>query len=286
MRDRVTLVVSSRDTAGSNVPAPGGSVPFPTSEAVLEVAVLAAVPGIAHGFETRRGDLAEVAPKPIARVHQVHGGTVLSVPAGETERQPFLEAEPEARPEADALISDQAGVTVAVSVADCLPILIADAERRAVAAVHGGWRSLAAGIVEKTIEAMAAQLGTRAGDLFVGIGPGIGPCCFEVGTEVIETFEALGYGDPARVPDPPAALLGGAHAAATPKPHADLVAVARTALTGAGVREDRVDCAGLCTKCNSNWLWSYRADGDAAGRMLCGIGLVDEARPVGSCQTS
>lgn len=247
---------------------------LPSATHVLELELLARVPGIAHGFETRSGDLTDVTPQPVACVHQVHGGTVVRLPAESADWRPFLEIEPEARPEADSLITDQRSVTVAVSVADCLPILIADPVHGAVAAVHGGWRSLAGGIIESTIEAMATEFGTEPSDLVVGVGPGIGPCCFEVGPEVIEALAARGCGNAARAPDPAAELVGGASAAARAKPHADLMAVTRAALGNSGVAADQIDEAALCTLCHSDFLWSYRQDGDAAGRMLCGIGLV------------
>ena len=86
--------------------------------------------------------------------------------------------------EGDALVTDQAGLSVSVRTADCYPILLVDQRRRAVAAVHAGWRGTAAGIAGETIQRMHAQFGTDAEDLLVAIGPGIGACCYEVGLEV------------------------------------------------------------------------------------------------------
>jgi YfiH family protein len=234
----------------------------PEAEGVLQLELLSAVPGVRHGFPTRRGRLQDVVAGPIARLRQVHGADVRLLPAAEAERAPFFAAEIGARPAADALITDQPGAAVAVAVADCMPVLIADPVHRVVAAAHAGWRGLAAGVIENTVAELRQRYGSDAGDLVVGIGPSIGPCCFEVGPEVIEAFAARGYQAEAR----PSGTDRG-------RPHAALGKVAAAILERLGVPEAQVADAALCTRCHSEWLWSYRKDGDAAGRMLCGISI-------------
>lgn len=229
---------------------------------VLQLENLHAVPGVRHGFATRRGRLQDVVPAPVARLRQVHGAAVLPLPQDADPREPFYRTTVAERPAADALITDARGATLAVAVADCLPILFADRRGGAVAAVHAGWRGLAAGVIENTVAALESMYGITPGDLVVGIGPAIGPCCFEVGTEVIEAFAERGYEAEARV--------SGRQGA---RPYADLGAVAAAILGRLEVPDDNVAHAAVCTLCNSDWLWSYRADGDAAGRMLCGIAL-------------
>ena len=231
--------------------------------AVLQLDNLASLEGVAHGFESRWGELCSVTGSSAARVHQVHGSAVLALPDDRSSWDPFRADDPQARPAADALITDHEEVTVAVSVADCLPILIADPERRAVGAVHGGWRCLAGGIVENAIQAMTQAFDTNPRHLVVGIGPGIRPCCFEVGSEVIEAFAAAGYAEEVRV----------ATQSASARLYFDLAAVARAQAVRSGVPESAVADVGLCTRCNNGRFWSFRADGDAAGRMLCGIAL-------------
>lgn len=231
----------------------------PPAGDVVQLELLSALPGVRHGFATRRGRLQGVVPEPVARLQQVHGAEVLELPIEPARRTPFLQPAVEQRPAADALHTDQPLATVAVAVADCMPILIADPRTGAVAAVHAGWRGLAAGVVENTVAALRAHYGSAATDLVVGIGPAIGPCCFEVGPEVIEAFAARGYGDQARAPG------NGA------RPHADLRAVAAAILSRLGVAPDRLAITEVCTRCNSDWLWSYRKDGARAGRMICGI---------------
>ncbi len=237
---------------------------LPDAEGILQLEILSTLPGVRHGFATRRGRLEDVVPKPVARLKQVHGAEALTLPPDPADRTPFLEAEVDLRPHADALITDRPGATVAVAVADCLPVLIADPHARVVAAVHAGWRGLAAGVIENAVETMASGFGAEPADLVVGIGPAIGPCCFEVGPEVLDAFSERGYGDEARVPSPQ-----------DERPYCNLSAVAAAIFRRIGVPPDNVADAALCTKCNSDWLWSYRQDGDNASRMVCGISLAD-----------
>jgi len=237
---------------------------LPDAEGIVQLEGLSRLPHISHGFETRTGRLADVAPRPIARLHQVHGADVLRLPAEDGALAPFLRPAPADRPEADALMTNRTGVTVAVAVADCVPMLIADRRGLAVAAVHGGWRGLAAGVLENTIAAMGTEFGSEPADLVMGIGPAIGPCCFEVGPEVLEAFATRGYGEHVAV-----AVAGPVGA----NPYVNLPAVARQVALDCGVPADAIATADLCTLCNSDWLWSYRADGDNAGRMICGIAL-------------
>lgn len=235
---------------------------LPDAEGVIQLELLSALPGVRHGFATRRGRLEDVVPAPVARLRQVHGAGVLELPREPAARAPFLQQEVTARPAADALVSNAPGVTVAVAVADCMPLLIVDPRVGAVAATHAGWRGLAAGVIEATVARLSAAHGSRPADLAVGIGPSIGPCCFEVGEEVIAAFAERGYGDEVRVPGNQG-----------PRPYANLGAVAAAILDGLGVPSEQVADVALCTRCNSDWLWSYREDGEAAGRMLCGVAL-------------
>jgi len=230
-------------------------------QGLLQADLLSDLPGIDHAFESRAARLDHALPGPLARLHQVHGAEVLELPGRPDELDPYREVDPASRPAADALVSTRDGVTVAVAVADCQPILVAHREGRAVAAVHGGWRGLAAGILPATLERLAA-LGCPADELVVAVGPAIGACCFEVGREVIEAFAGRGLDGVAAAPRPD----GGPG-----NPHCDLTAVARAELESSGVSPDRVAVADLCTRCHRETLWSYRADGEAAGRMLGGI---------------
>jgi YfiH family protein len=151
--------------------------------------------------------------------------------------------------QADALLEDTPGAVVAVRTADCIPILLADARHRAVAAVHAGWRGTVAGIVGHAVEAMRQRFGTWPEDLHAAIGPGIGKCCYEVGPEVAAHFGAAG------------------------RSHIDLTEANRSQLVAAGVEPARVYVAGLCTMCHPDEFHSFRRDHEAAGRMYSFAGV-------------
>lgn len=190
-------------------------------------------------------------------------------------------------PQGDALITREPGVLLAVQTADCIPILLADTKRRAVAAIHSGWRGTAQRIAEKTLGRMQMEFGTRPEDVVAAIGPGIGACCYEVGHEVIKTFAAK-FPDPHTWFDGPFDLLenGDAdsnwlpwltmrppgHAPPAPTARLDLVAANRAILTGAGVPLANISISGLCTACRPDLFFSYRRERNT-GRMIAAIGI-------------
>lgn len=172
---------------------------------------------------------------------QVHGSHV--VKANTTEET--LHA-------ADASWTDQAGVVCAVMTADCLPLVITDKAGTKVAVVHGGWRSLAQGILQKTLEALAID----PIHLVVWMGPAIGPEKFEVGTEVRDAFLAqTPRAQAAFIPKP---------GAESDKWFADLFLLARILLSELGVND--VSGGGLCTYTHSAQFYSYRRE-KITGRM-------------------
>ena len=149
-------------------------------------------------------------------------------------------------PEADGHATAQANLAPLVFVADCLPVALAGPG--GVAMIHCGWRGLAAGIVERGVEEVDARA--------AAVGPGIGPCCYEVGQEVLDAFELLGPG----VAD--GRML-------------DLREVTRCLLERAGVT--RVEISELCTSCNPDLFFSHRRDGGHTGRQA-GIAWAIEGR--------
>ncbi len=155
-------------------------------------------------------------------------------------------------PEADASITDRPGVVCAVMTADCLPVLLADADGRVVGAAHAGWRGLAAGVLEKTVAAMRAA---GAGEVLAWLGPAIGPDAFEVGEDVRAAFARLG---------PQAAdafkAIDGRHE----KYRANLPGLARLALAQAGVAA--VAGGSDCTVSDPARFYSFRRD-RVTGRM-------------------
>jgi YfiH family protein len=163
-------------------------------------------------------------------------------------------------PRADGIISDDGTVAIGVRVADCAPILIADCTRPAVAAVHAGWRGTMQGIAGVAVASLERVLGCRPADLLAAIGPCLGPCCGEMGPEVVDMFRTAGQDEErvARWFQP-----GGSG-----RPYFDLWRANREQLEGAGLQPDRIFVAGLCSRSHPDVFHSYRAAGPAAGRML------------------
>ena len=190
----------------------------------------------------------------LMRLRQVHSRGVRVL------RKDAIDAlESAARPEADAMVSDAPGVVLAVQVADCVPILISNPDGTVVAAVHAGWRGTAAGVSRAAIRTMHEEFGTPAEQLLVALGPSISTCCYEVGSELIDAFQAEGASDEqidrwfTRTP--------------TGSLRLDVAAANVDQLHAAGVPRDRIFHSGLCTRTHSQWFDSYRAAGPRAGRM-------------------
>lgn len=178
---------------------------------------------------------------------QVHGGD-LAFHAGPQEPSPFAVPGSEI-PRVDGHVVSEPGLAPLVFVADCLPVALFGAG--GVAMLHCGWRGLAAGILATGAAAVGA---TDA-----AIGPGIGPCCYEVGPEVLDAFSGLGDGITA-ADGPISADMRGKSA----HRRLDLVEVARRLLLAAGV--ERVQSAGLCTSCEPELFFSHRRDAGRTGR--------------------
>ncbi len=156
-------------------------------------------------------------------------------------------AEEEVDGPADAAVATQPCCVCVVSVADCLPVLLAERGGRAVGVAHAGWRGLAAGVVQNTVAALRARLGEADAELLAFLGPAIGPDRFEVGAEVLEAMLA-------RLPQARDAFRGGAGG----RYLCDLFALARQALAQAGV--GAVYGGGLCTFSDAARFYSYRRD--------------------------
>lgn len=179
-------------------------------------------------------------PDAWTNAQQVHGTKVAH--AGPSERGRGAFDANDTIPGVDALWTSEPGTALAVLVADCLPLLLADARNRRIAVVHAGWRGLVGGIVTRAVQALA-EAGTDPRDVEAFAGPSIGPCHYEVGGEVAEPArEALG--------EKSVSSRGGSL-------FLDLWSGVRTALSAAGVRA--VWPSGLCTSCEPHRFFSHRA---------------------------
>jgi YfiH family protein len=197
--------------------------------------------GVEHGFGTRASESARI-PE-LRMVRQVHGRRVVRVPPHSSEL------------EADALLTTEPGLGVAVRTADCVPILLADRERRGVAAVHAGWRGSAACIVEHAVHALCEACGAAPRDLVGVIGPHIQACCYEVDdpvrNQIVEHSVFVSADRPGHY-------------------RLDLQRLNRLQLGRAGV--GTIASVGGCTSCDAERYASFRRDG-TAGRMISYIKL-------------
>jgi len=231
--------------------------------------------GVRHGFSTRLGGVSRGAfsslnlafdvgdvPEKVAKnrylfcqalgieeeklylLRQVHGARV--VVAEET--PPGVEA--------DGVLSGQKGLALGVLVADCLPVLLAAPRVGVAGAVHAGWRGTQQGVVQAAVRLMQQRWGVRPQEIYAGFGPGIGPECYLVGTEVVaELRRNLPFWEQFTCQ-----VKGGWQV--------DLLLANYLQLLACGVPEDNIAAVGLCTACRQELFFSFRGSGGKTGRML------------------
>ncbi len=239
---------------------------------------LAQVSGVVHGISTRSGGVSQgrceslnvsysvgdtranvdenirrvslavgARTEDLFSAYQVHGRSVT-----------IVESDTEPRPHCDILVTNSAARTLMLRYADCAPVLLADPQRRVVAAVHAGWRGSAVRAAGAAVEALQDAFGSRPQDIVAGIGPAIGPCCYVVGPDVVDAF-----GDRPELfsRDQVGTRL-------------DLWEANRQALLEAGVPAEQIELAGVCTQCEADRFFSHRANtGQPAGRFAAVIRL-------------
>lgn len=185
---------------------------------------------------------------------QVHGDRIAVVGRRDAGRG-ALSCE-DALPDTDALVTGTPGVPLASFYADCVPIFLLDPLRKVVALAHAGWKGTALKIGQKTVKKMAEVFGSDPGSCLAGIGPSIGPCCYEVDGRVMGPFQE-GF----------AGFRKLACAVSPGKWRLDLWEANRRTLLEAGLKEENVAVARICTACRNDLFFSYRAQGGTAGRM-------------------
>jgi polyphenol oxidase len=186
----------------------------------------------------------------------------------------------------DGLITRTPGMLLGILTADCLPVILVDAKRRAVGVFHAGWRGTVKRIVEKGVGEMHRCFGTSPSDLRAAIGPGVHGCCYTVGPEIRSQFESqFEYGsklfheleesDPVREKYPLLFLTARApgHSELPKKIFLDLVEANRRQLLAAGVAAKHISASPLCTSCRTDLLFSYRAEKGATGRTMAVAGI-------------
>lgn len=214
---------------------------------------------------------------PVVTLRQVHSNVlVVASPSGAADRLC----------KGDGLMTDDPGLLLGIQTADCVPVLVADRRRKVVAAFHAGWRGTVRRIVESGIGRMRLEFGCRPEDLTAAIGPGIGPCCYSVGEEVLTEFESqFGYArelfhevydtDPVRTKYPMLFLTQRApgHSPIGPSLHLDVPEANRRQLLAAGLKPSAIHSAGGCTSCQRDLFFSHRASQGRCGRMMSVIGI-------------
>ncbi len=157
---------------------------------------------------------------------------------------------------ADAAITDQPGVALTVLTADCLPIIIVNPKMQAIAMIHAGWRGTCRGVTQKTLSKLIDRYGGSAADFFVGMGPCIGSCCYEVGLEAVDVFREK-FSDWHKY----CSNKNG-------KWRLDLVGANKSQLLKAGVLPQNISQIDCCTACNPDMFFSYRQTAGVTGRMM------------------
>ena len=194
----------------------------------------------------------------VVTLTQVHGNRAVVVRRGE--------AVPGARLEADVLVSDNPDLAIAVRAADCVPLLLADSRTGAVAAAHAGWRGTAASAARVAVETLRDEFGAIPAELTAAIGPSIGSCCYEVGSDVVDAFAAAGH--PRSLIDRWFSVRPSDRGARERPPlRLDVAGANRDQLILSGVKEENIHAAGLCTAMHLDVLTSFRAEGERAGRL-------------------
>jgi YfiH family protein len=275
---------------------------------VLQVAAFSKIPWLVHGFSTRSGGVSELDGEKVlnlsftdwdkrenvaenrkrfvsalAPADATRGMELVALKQIHSDVVCAFGAVPGEACKGDASITNEAGLLLGVQTADCVPILLVDPKKRAVAAVHAGWRGTLARILAKTIGQMQMRFGSKPADLLAAIGPSIGGCCYEVGTEVAIQFmsqfaDAANYFDELRTGDEPNPLqwlnmMPPGHQPPPKNVLLDLRKANRAQLLDAGLHAANIFVSDLCTACRRDLLFSYRKEGAGTGRMLSAIGV-------------
>jgi YfiH family protein len=272
---------------------------------ILQAPALAKLPWLIHGFSTKPGGVSNQNGEKILNLGFTDSDTKENVLENRRRFQSALgasdlklislkqihsdvihlfDAGPPESCRGDASVTNRPGLLLAVQTADCVPILLVDPKKRAIAAVHAGWRGTLQRIVTKAIGKMQMEFGTKPADLLAAIGPSIGGCCYEVGTEVATQFlsqfaEAPEWFDEFRTGDEPNPIqwlnmMPPGHQPPPKNVLLDLRKANRAQLLGAGLRPSNIFVSDLCTACRRDLLFSYRKEGAQSGRLMSAIGIL------------
>jgi len=271
---------------------------------ILQVPAFSKLPWLVHAFSTRPGGVSPLANEEVLnlgftdwdsrenvqenrrRFQVVAGAADLSLVTLKQFHSDLVQVVDDAPHDpcrGDASTTNRSGVLLAIQTADCVPIFLVDPKKRAIAAIHAGWRGTLARIAAKTIGRMQMHFGTKPADLLAAVGPAIGGCCYEVGTEVATLFlsqfpDAPDYFDEFRTGDEPNPIqwlnmMPPGHQPQAKGVLLDLRKANRSQLLAAGLRSQNIHVSDLCTACRLDLLFSYRKEGPTSGRLMAVIGI-------------
>jgi len=325
MRRAHSIRPQTRNAPAPNIIEDGWALRCISGLEILNAKLFDAVPWVVHGFSTRKSGASWLngaaalnlgftdwdSRDAVAQNRKALALAILNRKLGSKARANVLTEEslitlqqihsdvvhviskPSARPpQGDAVLCTRTGLFLGVLSADCIPILLADARRRMVGAVHAGWRGTLARVVAKTLGRMRLEFGTQPEDVVAALGPAIGPCCYEVGPEVAQAFaaqfaraaewfegpfERSATGEEPN-PLPWLNMMPPGHEPPPERVRLDLRAANRWQLVDAGVNPRNIAVSSLCTGCRSDLFFSYRKEGAGTGRMMSMIGISATSR--------
>jgi len=271
---------------------------------ILQLTPLLKLPWLVHGFSTRPGGVSLLDGRQVLNLGFMEWDTPENVAENRRLLQAALGAEcstlaplkqihsdvihlfsasPGHSCKGDASATNRPGLLLAVQTADCVPILLVDPKKRAVAAVHAGWKGMLARIAEKAVGRLRLEFGSKPSDLLAALGPSIGPCCYEVGADFVTKFnaqfaDASGFFDEPRTGDEPnplqwLSMMPPGHQPPPRNVHLDLPKANRAQLLAVGLRPQNIFPSGLCTACRTDLFFSHRREGALTGRLLSVIGI-------------
>lgn len=271
---------------------------------ILQLAPFRKFPWLVHGFSTRPGGVSPLEGQQVLNLGFMEWDTRENVAENRRLLQAALSAEaftlaplkqihsdaihlfnaaPAHACKGDASATNRPGLLLAVQTADCVPILLVDPRKSAVAAIHAGWKGTLSRIAEKAVGRMRLEFGSKPSELLAALGPSIGPCCYEVGADFVTKFsaqfaDASEYFDEPRTGDEPNPLqwLNMAPPGHQPPPrnvHLDLPKANRAQLLAAGLRPENIFLSSLCTACHTELFFSHRRETGLTGRLLSVIGI-------------
>jgi len=272
--------------------------------AILQLSPFSKLPWLVHGFSTRTGGGSSLEGERVLNLGFMEWDTPENVNANRRKFQAALGAQdltllplkqihsallrpfsdsPKEPCKGDASATNTPGLLLAIQTADCVPILLVDPQKRAVAAIHAGWRGTLSRITEKAVGRMYYEYGSKPANVLAAIGPSIGPCCYEVAADFVSKFtaqfaDATDYFDEPRSGEEPNPLqwlnmMPPGHQPPAKGVHLDLRKANRSQLLAAGLRPQNIFVTDLCTGCRGDLFFSYRKEGPFSGRLMSVVAM-------------